>query len=107
MFYNGICISVLVIFGEFYLFCVGRFNGNYDMLQFFFIGFWLCKVYYSCKDGVIIVYVCLNGIVYDGKSGECKMGNYVFLVMCQFYCFFFEWSEGYDFSEGMKECEYF
>lgn len=46
------------------------------------MGFWLCNVYYNCKDGVIIVYVCLNGNVFDGKRGECKMGSYVFLVMC-------------------------
>lgn len=26
--------------------------------------------------------------------------------MCQLYCSSLEWSECYDFSEGMKECEY-
>lgn len=71
-----------------------------------FVIFWLYKVYYmySYKDGVIIVYVCLNGIVFNWKSGKCKIGSYMFLVMCQFYCFFFELSEGYDFCEGMKGC---
>lgn len=104
--YNGTCTSVLAIPGESLPSCAGRPTGNYDTSQFFPTGPWLCKAYYSCKDGVTTAHVCPNGTVFDGKSGECKMGSYAFSAMCQLFCSSLEWSEGYDFSEGMKECEY-
>lgn len=104
--YNGTCTSVLAIPGESLPSCAGRPNGNYDTSQFFSTGPWLCKAYYNCKDGVTTAHVCPNGTVFDGKSGECKMGSYAFSAMCQLYCSSLEWSEGYDFSEGMNECEY-
>lgn len=104
--YNGTYTSVFAIPGKSLPSCAGRRNGNYDTSQFFSTGPWLCKAYYSCNDGVTTAHVCPNGTVFDGKSGECKMGRYAFSAMCQLYCSSFEWSEGYDFSEGMKECEY-
>lgn len=69
---------------------------------------WLYKAYYmySYKDGVTTAHVCPNGTVFNWKSGKCKIGSYMFSAMCQLYCSSFELSEGYDFSEGMKGCQY-
>lgn len=104
--YNGTCTSVFAIPGESLPSCAGKPNGNFDTSQFFSSGPWLCNAYYNCKDGVTTAHVCPNGTVFDGKSGECKMGSYAFSAMCQLYCSSLEWSDGYDFSEGMNECEY-
>lgn len=69
---------------------------------------WLYKAYYmySYKDGVTSAHVCPNGTVFNWKSGKCKIGSYMFSARCQLYCSSLEWSEGYDFSEGMKGCQY-
>lgn len=100
--YNGTCTSVFAIPGESLPSCAGKPNGNFDTSQFFSSGPWLCNAYYNCKDGVTTADVCPNGTVFDGKRGECKMGSYAFSAMCQLYCSSLEWSEGYDFSEGMN-----
>lgn len=69
---------------------------------------WLYKAYcmYSYKDGVTTAHVCPNGTVFNWKSGKCKIGSYMFSARCQLYFSSLEWSEGYDFSEGMKGCQY-
>lgn len=43
-------------------------------IVYFFKNFeivWFCRVYLNCKNGKVIVMICLNGIIFREWSGKC------------------------------------